>query len=76
VLLGAPQMQGLTDADRQLLGEQIAYQIVITSSMNTESARHNDAAQQRRLQNSAAAILRAHGVDMTQVHLTDQGFRR
>jgi hypothetical protein len=76
VLLAAPQMQTLTDADRQLMGEQIAYQIVITSSVNTESARHNNSAQQRRLQKSAAEILRAHGVDMTQVHLTDQGFRR
>jgi len=76
VLLAAPQMQTLTDADRQLMGEQIAYQIVITSSVNTESVRHNDAAQQRRLQASAARILRTHGVDMSQVHLTDQGFRR
>lgn len=76
VLLAAPQMQTLTDADRQLMGEQIAYQIVITSSVNTESARHNNATQQRRLQESAAEILRAHGVDTTQVHLTDQGFRR
>lgn len=76
VLLAAPQMQTLTDSDRQLMGEQIAYQIVITSSVNTESVRHNNTEQQRRLQESAAQILRAHGVDMTQVHLTDQGFRR
>lgn len=76
VLTAAPQMQTLTEADRQLMGEQIAYQIVITSSMNTESMRHNNTAQLRRLQESAAEILRAHGVDITQVHLTDQGFRR
>jgi hypothetical protein len=76
VLMSAPQMQTLTDADRQLMGEQIAYQVVITSSVNTESVRHNNAPQQRKLQESAAQILRAHGVDMTRVHLTDQGFRR
>jgi hypothetical protein len=75
VLLAAPQMRTLTDADRQLMGEQIAYQIVIASSVNTESVRHNNAAQRQRLQESAAETLRAHGVDMTQVHLTDQGFR-
>lgn len=76
VLLAAPQMQTLTESDRQLMGEQLAYQIVITSSVNTESLRHNDAAQQRRLRESATQILRAHGVDAAQVHLTDQGFRR
>jgi hypothetical protein len=75
VLLAAPQLQTLTDADRQLMGEQIAYQIVVTSSVNTESVRHNNTAQRRRLQESAVQILRAHGVD-TQAHLTDQGFRR
>jgi hypothetical protein len=76
VLLAAPQMQTLTDSDRQLMAEKIAYQVVITSSVNTESVRHNNAAQQRKLQESAAETLRAHGVDMTQVHLTDEGFRR
>ena len=76
VLLNTPQMSTLTDADRQLIAEQIAYQVVITSSAHTESLRNGSLIERQQSQDSATAILHAYGVETKGVRLTDEGFRR
>lgn len=76
VLLNTPQMRTLTDADRQLLAERIAYQVVITSSAHTESLRNGSLTERAQSQDSATAILRSYGVETSKVRLTDEGFHR
>lgn len=76
VLLDAPGMRALTDADRQLLAERIAYQVVITSSAHTESLRNGSLTERQQSQDSATAILRTYGVETSKVRLTDEGFHR
>jgi len=65
----------MTDADRQLMAERIAYQVVISSSARTQYIRNGNPSQHKQLQESAAAMMLANGVDVSRVHLTDQGFR-
>jgi len=76
VLLNTPELSTLTNADRQLLAERIAYQVVITSSAHTESVRNGSLIERRQSQDSATAILRAYGVEAGKVRLTDEGFQR
>ena len=76
ILLDTPELRGLTDADRQLMAERIAYQVVITSSAHTESLRNGSLTEQRQSQDSATAILRTYGVETGKVRLTDEGFHR
>lgn len=76
VLLNTPELSTLTDADRQLMAERIAYQVVITSSAHTESLRNGSQTERVQSQDSATAILRAYGVETSKVRLTDEGFRR
>lgn len=73
---GTPQLREMTNADRQLMGERIAYQVVLTSSAHAEYEHNGNHVQREQLQQSAAALMRAQGVDPRQVRLTDQGFRK
>jgi hypothetical protein len=76
VFLNTPQLRVLNDADRQLMAEEIAYQVIVTSSARTESLHNGNEAEQRQLQQTAAALLRKHGIELSQVRLTDEGFHR
>ncbi len=68
-------LQTLTAADRQLMAERFAYQVILSSSAHEEFLRNGDPAQRRQLQESSEALLREQGVDARKVHLTDQGFK-
>ncbi len=70
-----PQLRNMTAADRQLMAERIAYQVMISSSAQNELQRSGTAAQRLQLQQSAAAVTRELGVDSSRLHLTDRGFR-
>ena len=74
LLLANPQMRDLTNADRQLMGERIAYQVMISSSANQQYLRGGDQSQRAQLRESAAAMMRREGIDPRQLHLTDRGF--
>ena len=76
LFLDNPQSRTLTNADRQLMGERIAYQVVISSAAQQEYRRDSDDAQRTQLRQSATEILRQEGVDLQQLHLTDRGFAR
>jgi hypothetical protein len=73
VFLSVPRLRATSDAERQLMAERIAYQIIISSSARNQLLR-GDQAQRRQLQQSAAAIMRQQGIDVSKLHLTDQGF--
>jgi hypothetical protein len=74
ILLNTPQMHAMTNAQRQQIAETIAYRVVIESAANRQLQRAGDRAQLAQLRQSAAAILRERGVDVSQVQLTDRGF--
>jgi hypothetical protein len=75
VFLETPQLRAMTNADRQEMGERIAYQVVISSLAHEQSVRSGDQAQLAQLRQSAAAMLQQQGIDLTRVTLTDHGFR-
>ena len=74
LFLANPPLRDMTNAERQLMGERIAYQVMISSSADQEYRRNGDRNQRARLQQSAAAIMRREGIDPQLLHLTDQGF--
>jgi hypothetical protein len=69
-----PQLRSMADADRQLMAERVAYEVMISFSADNELQRSGTAAQRLQLQQSAAATTRELGVDLSRLHLTDQGF--
>jgi hypothetical protein len=74
--LANPQVRTMTNADRQLLGERIAYQVMISSSASQQSLKGGDQSQRVQLRESAAAMMRREGIDPRLVRLTDRGFVR
>jgi hypothetical protein len=72
----SPQLRAMSDADRQLMAERIAYQVIITSSARNEYLRSGAQGRRQQLQLSASAMLRQQGIDAAQLHLTDEGFRK
>jgi hypothetical protein len=76
LFLANPQVRDLTNADRQLMGERIAYQVMISSSANQQYLHGGDQSQRAQLRESAAAMMRREGIDPQQLHLTDRGFVR
>jgi hypothetical protein len=77
LLLTSPQVRTMTNADRQLLGERIAYQVMISASASRQSLQGGaDQSQRTVLRESAAEMMRREGVDPRQVRLTDRGFVR
>ena len=69
-----PQLRAMTNADRQVLGEQIAYEVVITSLVRQQAVRSGDRAQLAQLRQSTATLIKQQGVDLTRLTLTDRGF--
>ncbi|HEY2464522.1 MAG TPA: DUF6683 family protein [Steroidobacteraceae bacterium] len=74
IFLSTPQLRAMTNAERQQIAENIAYRVVIESAANRQLQRAGDPAQLAQLRQSAAAILRERGVDVSHVQLTDRGF--
>src|SRR5215469_16656499 len=50
IFIGNPQLRAMTDADRQLMAERIAYQVVISSSARTQYIRNGNPSQHKQLQ--------------------------
>jgi hypothetical protein len=76
IFLNNPDLRAMSNADRQEMAEQIAYQLVISSSANKEYQRSGDRTQRAQLQQSAATMMRDRGIDVSQLRLTEQGFTR
>lgn len=73
---GNPTLRAMTNADRQEMTEQIAYQLVISSTADKEYRRSGDRAQREQLKQSAASMMKDRGIDVSQLRLTEQGFSK
>jgi hypothetical protein len=77
IFLGTPALRAMTDAERQDWAERIAYQVVLSTIARQEALRSGDPARLKQVRQSVAAMLVAQvGIDMLQLRLTEQGFRK
>ena len=75
IFLGTPALRAMTNAERQDWAERIAYQVVLGTLARQEALRSGDPARVKQARQSAAAMLLAqHGIDMSLLRLTEQGF--
>lgn len=64
----------LSNAQRQEMAEQIAYQVVLGSAAKREYVRNGNQAQLANLRETAASLMRQQGFDLRNLQLTEQGF--
>lgn len=77
IFLGAPALRGMGNADRQDMAERIAYHVVLGTIARKAALQSGDPAQLKQVRESAAARVRAQlGIDLSQLRLTEQGFRK
>jgi hypothetical protein len=77
IFLGARILRAMPNAERQDMAERIAYQVVLGTIAKEAALRSGDQAQLKQVRESAAARLRSQlGIDMSQLRLTEQGFRK
>jgi hypothetical protein len=77
IFLGNPALRAMPEAERQDMAERIAYHVVLGSTARQEALRSGDPARVAQVRQSAAAMLRAQlGIDLSQLRLTDKGFRK
>lgn len=74
LFLHSTQLQALSNAQRQEMAEQIAYQVVLGFAAKREYTRTGDQAQLAHLRDLAASVMRQQGIDLRNVRLTEQGF--
>jgi hypothetical protein len=77
IFLGTPALRAMTNAERQDMAERIAYQVVLGTISRQEALRSGDPVRLTQVRQSAAAMLLAQlGIDLSQLRLTEQGFRK
>ena len=77
ILLGTPRLRAMSNAERQDMAERAAYQVVIGTIAKQEALRSGDPARLKQVRQQVAAMLVAQvGIDMSQLQLTEQGFRK
>ena len=77
IFLGNPALRAMSEAERQDMAERIAYHVVLGSTARQEALRSGDPARLAQVRQSAAAMLMTQlGIDLSQLRLTDKGFRK
>ena len=77
IFLGTPALRTMINAERQDWAERIAYQVVLGTLSRQEALRSGDPARIKQARQSAATMLLTQvGIDMSQLRLTEQGFRK
>ena len=77
IFLGAPALRGMGNAERQDMAERIAYHVVLGTIAREEAQRSGDPARLKQVRESAATMVLAQlGIDMSQLRLTERGFRK
>jgi len=77
IFLGTPALRAMANAERQDMTERIAYHVVLGTISRQEALRSGDPARIKQARQSAAAIVQTQlGIDMSQLRLTEQGFRK
>jgi hypothetical protein len=76
IFLNTPRLQQMTNADRQDIAEKSAYQVMIAKAARDQYRRQPDGERLTELQASAAIVMQQQGIDLSQVTLTAQGFKK
>jgi hypothetical protein len=77
IFLGTPRLRAMSNAERQDMAERAAYQVVLGTIARQEALRSGDPARLKQVRQQVAAMLVAQvGIDMSQLRLTEQGFRK
>jgi hypothetical protein len=76
VVLGNAQLRTMSNPQRQVMAEPIAYQVMIFSAAKAEAVRTGDQAGLAKLRENVAAAARQFGLDVSRMRLTDKGFRK
>jgi hypothetical protein len=77
IFLGTPALRAMSNAERQDMAERAAYQVVLGTIARQEALRSGDPARLKQVRQQVAAMLLAQvGIDMSQLRLTEQGFRK
>jgi hypothetical protein len=76
IFLGNPLLRNLSNDERQRWAERVAYQVVLGAIARADGQRNGDQAKLAELRQSAAAMLREQGIELSQLRLTRRGFRK
>jgi hypothetical protein len=76
IFLNTPTLRELTNAGRQEMAERNAYQVMIAVAARNQYLRKPEPARLTELRASAATVMREHGIDLSQLKLTNQGFKK
>jgi biopolymer transport protein ExbB/TolQ len=76
IFLNTPRLQQMTNAERQEMAEKSAYQVMIANAAREQYTRHPEADRLKELQASARLVMQQQGIDLSQLTLTAQGFRK
>jgi hypothetical protein len=76
IFLNTPRLQQMTNAERQEMGEKSAYQVMIASAAREQYLKQPDPDRLKELQASARTVMQQQGIDLSQLTLTAQGFRK
>src|SRR5262245_2797559 len=77
IFLGTPALRTMSNAERQEMGERIAYHVVLGTIARQEAQRSGDPIRIMQVRQSAAAMMLAQlNIDISQLQLTEKGFRK
>jgi hypothetical protein len=77
IFLCTPALRAMSDAGRQDMGERIAYHVVLGTIARQEVLRSGDPVRLMQVRQSAAAMMLAQlNIDISQLRLTEKGFRK
>jgi hypothetical protein len=76
IFLSTPRFQQMTNAERQEMGEKSAYQVMIANAAREQYLAKPDPDRLKELQASARMVMQQQGIDLSQLTLTAQGFRK
>jgi hypothetical protein len=66
----------MTNAERQEMAEKSAYEVMISKAARDQYRRQPDGERLKDLQTNAAIVMQQQGIDLAQLNLTAQGFRK
>jgi hypothetical protein len=76
IFLNTPRLQQMTNAERQEMAEKSAYQVMIANEAREQYLKQRDPDRLKELQASARTVMQQQGIDLSQLTLTAQGFRK
>lgn len=76
IFLNTPRLQQMTNAERQEMAERSAYQVMIANAAREQYQRAPDPGRLKELQASANTVMQQQGIDLSQLKLTAQGFKK